>query len=182
MSDSDLIGGAREGDDQARDRLIGKQRSRLRRLADRMVGSNLARRCERSDIVQETMLQATRSFGGFRGSSGSFFFWLWGIMRNVVRGAARSDARHVVTTLLAEEPPANMPTASDQAGMDEETILLHRCLAKLYVDERQVIRLRIYDEKTFPEVAQELGLDSADAARMRYNRAVDKLKQLMICD
>lgn len=57
---------------------------------------------------------------------------------------------------------------------------VRRALARLEEPDREVLTLRQHEDLSFEAIAERLGLDSADAARMRHNRAVQKLARLLL--
>ena len=52
-------------------------------------------------------------------------------------------------------------------------------LTRLDAESRRLIQLRLWRDASWAEIAAECGLPSQDAARMRYNRALDRLRELM---
>lgn len=62
----------------------------LRALAEEMIYSDLKKKVDASDLVQQTMLQAIESQSQYRGNSdGAKAGWLKSILRNVVHGLMR---------------------------------------------------------------------------------------------
>lgn len=54
---------------------------------------------------------------------------------------------------------------------------IHIAMELLEPDDREVLRLRRFEELPFEEIAREMRLPSADAARMRFHRALPKLAE-----
>ncbi len=52
-------------------------------------------------------------------------------------------------------------------------------MVKLGSQERRLIPLRLWRDQPWETIAKNFDLASADAARMRYNRALDRLRELM---
>src|SRR4051812_44462992 len=84
-----LLESARNGDDDALQRLFVLYRTYLVTLARPQIHRRLQGKVDASDIAQETMLEAHRSFTDFRGTSTpEFAGWLRGILSHRL-------ARHV---------------------------------------------------------------------------------------
>src|SRR5437867_1737260 len=85
-----LIARARQGDAVALGQLLEAYRSYLAILARLQIGRRLQGKLDPADVVQETFLQAHRSFAQFQGTTeGEFMTWLRQILvtrlANVVR-------------------------------------------------------------------------------------------------
>lgn len=91
----------------------------------------------------------------------------------LVRGARRRQAREQEAFLMQTDTPAEAP-------LDWERIrpVLDEALAELDERDRQAILLRYLGGHDFAEVGARLAL-SANAARMRVDRAVGKLRELL---
>ena len=96
-----------------------------------------------------------------------------------------SDALHVTHTVLSldtggpsvrpSQIAAPVPTPSVAAVSAEQAQRLRAAIDRLPDDYRRVLALRYSDGLAFDEVGRRLGR-SADAARMLWARAVERLK------
>ena len=57
---------------------------------------------------------------------------------------------------------------------------MRTALDRLEPEERDLIRLRQSEGLAFEEIAARLAIASPDAARMRFNRAVKRLSELLL--
>lgn len=80
-------------------------------------------------------------------------------------------------SVLRLDPPAQSVTSPSQAAdRDDRRAWLRLALEMLDPVDREIVRLRDWEEKTFTEAGKLLGL-SEDGARKRYDRALPKLAQ-----
>jgi len=73
-----------------------------------------------------------------------------------------------------DRPHKSVTQPGSRAQENEHEMWVRLALEFLPAIDRQVILMRQWDERSFPEIAEELGV-SADSVRMRFNRAVSKL-------
>ena len=189
---ADLIARCRQGDDRARELLFERYRPYLHVLANAQLGRQLRAKTEASDLVQQTLLEAYRDFGRFRGSTeAEWLAWLRRILAhnaaNFVRqyrGTAKRQARREVTlgrpgdTDAGRGPvdaadPAETP--SQYLLRKERELQVADALAGLSPDHREVILLRNLQRLPFDEVARRMGR-SRPAVQMLWLRAVRKLQ------
>src|SRR5438093_1072961 len=85
-----LLKQARQGDREALGRLLEARRAALHRLAKRQLDGRIAVRVDASDIIQQTFLEAHRSFPQFAGRDPrELTAWLQIILDHKVAGAIR---------------------------------------------------------------------------------------------
>ena len=111
---------------------------------------------------------------GYRAERASFRTWLYRIAANKVIDARRK-ARPV--SLPIEE--MELPAAEDFAARVHDQALLEAIeayVSGLAPGEQAVFRLRIYGEKTFPEIAAALEEPEA-AVKSRYYRLMGRLRK-----
>jgi RNA polymerase sigma-70 factor (ECF subfamily) len=195
VSLADLLGRARAGDPEALGRLLASCRSYLVVLAQARLQGRLLAKADPSDLVQQTLLDAYRDFGGFRG--GGEAEWL-GWLRRILDRNAADLARHFATgkRRLGREvawlphpagassgadpvgPPAPVETPSACLLRRERELAVAEALLKLSDDHRRVVLLRNLERLPFDEVARRLGR-SRPAAQMLWLRAVERLRGLL---
>ncbi len=193
---SSLIARARSEGPASLGPLLEKYANYLRLLAITHIDAKLRARVSPSDIVQETNVDAHRSFAAFRGhSEGEFVAWLRTIL---VHNIARLVERHVLaekrdvrreislqrigrslersTIRLHQLLASREPSPSSQLLERERAVLLADHLAALPEHYRQVIVLRNLEGLPFATVARRMDR-SEGAVRMMWLRAVNALKE-----
>jgi RNA polymerase sigma-70 factor (ECF subfamily) len=184
------LAAARAGSREALGRLLSQYHRYLLQVARRQLARDLRAKGDASDLVQETFLQAQRFFDRFEGrSAADLRAWLRGVLvhqtakvgRRFHTTQKRRLAREVpldpANPRVAAEglPPAPVPSPSAHLLARERQEVLLRALGRLPEDYRRVMLLRYQQELTFEEVGREMGR-SADAARMLWARALERLK------
>src|SRR2546421_5666294 len=190
-----LLRQARRGDATTLGELLELYRRYLALLARVQIGQRLQGKVDASDVVQETFLEAHKSFGQFRGSSeAQFVRWLRQILaakladllrrylgtqgRDVRLEREIEDAFARSSVLLDRGLVAPQPSPSQQAARREQAVLLADALGQLPDDYREVIVLRHLEELKFPEVARRMGR-SLDSVEKLWMRALARLRQLL---
>src|SRR5262245_3028818 len=188
------LAAARAGSRECLGQTLDQCRDFLLEVARGALGSGLRAKGGASDLVQDTFLEAQRRFGQFDGESiGQLRAWLRSLL---LHKAAKLGRRYHCTQKrrwsrerpLAEDRPATVhpshvaapgPTPSVQVMFEEQQRRLLEAIDRLPDDYRKVMSLRYNEALAFEEIGRQLDR-SADAARMLWARAVDRLKQQMI--
>jgi RNA polymerase sigma-70 factor (ECF subfamily) len=194
---SELIRRCRNGETGAREQLFARYQHYLYVLAQAQLGRRLRTKCAPSDLVQQTLLEAHRDFGGFQGQhEGELLAWLRRILAhnlfNEARryGARQRDADREISLdqvqagvegsslMLQRCLAASGPSPSQIALEHESAVRLADALARLPEDYQTVLLLRVFEELPAEEVAQRMNR-SAGAVRMLQMRALTALRQEM---
>jgi RNA polymerase sigma-70 factor (ECF subfamily) len=190
---ADLIDRARGGDPRALSAVFEQCQGYVAVLARANLESWLKAKVDASDLVQQTMLEAYRAFGEFRGqTSGEWLAWLKTILRHNAAEYVRHY--HVVQKRKAGrevpighdserkdgvfEPFDPRGTPSAIAVEREEALRLADAIAVLPPDYQDVIMLRHGQRLPFDEVARRMSR-SRPAVQMLWLRAVRKLQESM---
>jgi RNA polymerase sigma-70 factor (ECF subfamily) len=193
-SPSELIQRCRAGDDLAREQLFRRYRDYLLVLARAQLGRHLRGKCDPSDLVQQTLLEAHRDFGEFQGChEGELLAWL----RRILAHNLYNEARH----FAAQQRDAAREVSLEQwrTGLEHSSAALGRCLAaeqsspsqiavereaavqladalsQLPEDYQTVLLLRVFEGLPAEEVAQRMNR-TAGAVRMLQMRALTALR------
>jgi RNA polymerase sigma-70 factor (ECF subfamily) len=185
------LAAARAGSREALGQVLSQYRYYLLQVARRQMSRDLQAKGDAADLVQDTFLEAQRFFDHFVGHSGDELrAWLRCVLvhqtarvgrrfrttqkRRLAR-EVRLDACHPLAAEDAALRAAAVSTPSAHLLARERQEVLLRALGRLPEDYRRVMLLRYQQELTFEEVGREMGR-SADAARMLWARALERLK------
>ena len=189
-----LLAQAREGDRDALGRLLEGQRAALHRQAKRQIAGRIAVRVDASDIIQQTFLEAHRSFPQFSGRDArELAAWLQTILDHKVAGAIRDhallqkrnvgrdqslDASHGGAGPLKQKLDAGLSSPSQKAIRAEDAQLLARALTILPDDQREAVRLRHLEGWALADIARHLGRTPAATAGL-IKRGMQALRRQM---
>jgi RNA polymerase sigma-70 factor (ECF subfamily) len=194
---SDLIRRCRTGEPSAHERLFDRYRPYLEVLAQAQLGRHLRAKCDPSDLVQQTLLEAHRDLAVFQGTSeAELLAWLRRILAHNLYNEARhfaarqrDTAREVSldqlqtgldqsSLALGQCLAAHDPSPSQAAQQRERAVRLAAALSRLPDDYRTVLLLRVFEELSAEEVAQRMDR-TAGAVRMLQMRALQALRDAM---
>ncbi|HKI36076.1 MAG TPA: sigma-70 family RNA polymerase sigma factor [Gemmataceae bacterium] len=194
---SELIRRCRAGEEPARAELFARYRQYLRVLADGQLGRHLRGKCDPSDLVQQTLLEAHRDFPTFQGQhEAELLAWLRRILAHNLFNEARRfatrgrDAAREVSLegfqarldhssqVLARCLADDGPTPSEAAVERETAVRLADTLARLPENYQRVLLLRLFEGLSAEEVAGRMNT-TAGAVRMLQMRALEALRELM---
>lgn len=188
----ELLGEARQGDEDAVDRLLDRHRNSLHRMVQCRLNPGVARRVDASDIVQDALLVASRRLAEYlREPRIPFHAWLRQLARDRLADAYRrelADKRDVAREQAASVGQSSLDPLA-QARDRELTpaaMLLRKEFAQRFQqavdqlddDAREIVLMRHAEQLTNSQAAEILGL-SEPAAGMRYLRALRQLKSLL---
>lgn len=152
MAAKQLLDAARDGDEAAWAEIFGE-------LAPAVLGYFRGSRApDPENVLGETFLQVARDIAGFEGDWDGFRGWVFTIAHHRLLDARRHAARHPADP-VAEPPdpgsdPAQDPSEAALARISADQV--HRVLARLSVDQRAVLLLRILGDLSINQVAEAL--------------------------
>ena len=126
------------------------------------------------DVLQNTLIKVYRNLPNFRYNS-KLFSWLYRIAVNESFNFLKKVSKHKnlemineeVISLLADDPYFNG---------DEIMIRLEKAIIKLPKRQQEIFRLKYFNELTFDELADILGV-STGSLKASYHLAVKKIKK-----
>jgi RNA polymerase sigma factor (sigma-70 family) len=157
------------------------------RVHDRL-GPLLRAKGETQDYVQDVVLDVLRSGPRFvTADQAQFRALLCRIVENVLadhwhglhaqrRDVSRERPLPSDSVLELDAPSAGTTRPAEAAARAEETEWIRLALELLPAADRQILWLREWSGRAFPDIARELGI-AEDAARMRFQRAVPRLAE-----
>src|SRR5262249_39370460 len=111
LTPNELLEQALQGDREALGRLLETQRAVLHRLAQRQLQGRIAVRVDASDVIQQTFLEAHRTFPQFAGEDArELIAWLECILDHKIAGAIRDH------TLLQKRAVGRERSLDDSQG------------------------------------------------------------------
>lgn len=172
---------AQRGDRQALESLLSEQESRIYRFGMKMCGHEQ----DAEDILQETMLAASRTIGNFQGNS-SISTWLYTIARSFCIKKRRqskfapSRLESLESASRETERIAHPGASPDDAVQSREIEhALETALAQLEPEHREVLLLRDMEGLKASEVAEVLEM-TVVAVKSRLHRARARLRDALI--
>jgi RNA polymerase sigma factor (sigma-70 family) len=138
------------------------------------------------DLVGETYARAWESRRRFRGAPDdpeALAAWTFGIARHVLADALRRgrSERAAMARLHVEPPqlaPDEIAQLEDLAELGSLRATLAVALEDLSPEQRDAVRLRVIEERGYPEIARRLGI-SEEAVRARVSRGLRTLALAM---
>lgn len=171
-SDEDLAARAREGDRLAASELARRHLPQLARLVRRYVKEGDA-----EDVAQRAMMRALEGLSTFRGES-AFRSWLHRIAVNTALNHVRDSPK-----VRAQRPIDEADLVTDTLGTArlvarEAKLRLLEALRDLPPKQRQSVELRLFEDRSFKEVAERLGT-SEDSAKANFHHGMRKLREVL---
>jgi RNA polymerase sigma-70 factor (ECF subfamily) len=177
---------ALQGDQQALGDLLDSFRGYVNVIARTLGSERLQGRVGSSDMIQDALTEAFRSFPSFRGTTvEELTAWLRQIalrtarrtLRDHVGAGKRALDREQAMAKLSGLLIASEPSPSGKAAEKEQSDRLGQALASLPEDMLEVVLGRHLDELAHAEIAQRMNRSEA-AVRVLYVRAVRRLREL----
>lgn len=172
LTDDELVSLYAEGNNEAFDTLLNKYQSRLFSYIYYVVRNEDVA----NDLFQETFLKAlVRIQKGQYRSNGKFNAWITRIAHNLIMDHFRSkEQENLVSNGEADYDIFNSTLLSEHTVEDQMLIAQSLTDAKnimscLPPSQSEVVRMRFYENMSFKEIADKLGLSINTAlGRMRY--------------
>jgi RNA polymerase sigma-70 factor (ECF subfamily) len=188
---------ARAGDRAACETLFARYQPYLLILARGQLGRHLRGKCDASDLVQQTLLEAFRDFTQFQGQrEAELLAWLRRMLAHNLYNEtrrfatqARAAEREISldqiragldqsSLMLAQQVPGAGPTPVQDAVRREQSVQVALALARLPEDYQNVLILRVFEDLSAEEVATRMNR-TAGAVRMLQMRALAALKEAL---
>jgi RNA polymerase sigma-70 factor, ECF subfamily len=127
------------------------------------------------DLTSDTFLKALRQLSSYHGGRGRFNSWLYSIARNTVIDYYRTKKEHesiddIFDLGHDERTPEQIDTLASLARIEEY-------LETLPARQREIITLRVWEGKSFAEIATILGGSEA-SMKMAFSRSIRELRRV----
>jgi RNA polymerase sigma-70 factor (ECF subfamily) len=193
---AELLRQARDGDEQAIQRLFAEHRTRLKQMIRLRLDTRVAARVDPSDVVQETLAEAARRLPKYLDMQPiPFYPWLrqiaWERLTKLherhVRAKRRSVGREERQAWglpdgsvleLAGRFVSSGTSPSGRLVRDELKRRVHAALAELSDMDRELLVLRYLEQLTPREARAVLGIGE-EAFAKRHLRAIQRLRRVL---
>lgn len=172
-------------------KLLEEHQPRLLAMLRRRIDPKLQRRLAAEDLMGTAFLTARRKWPDYQARRGTLspYAWLYRIALDTLIDSWREHNR------ACRSPEREMPwperssiqlgfglvnpgtSPSEAVARDDFCDRMRQALALLKEHDRQILWMRHYDQLSYKEAADVLGINES-AATLRYVRALKRLKQL----
>ena len=175
-----LIERAREGDQEALERLFARHLKPLQRWARGRLPKWARDLADTDDLVQDTLVQTFKRIEHFEPRHvGALQAYLRQAVLNRIRNELRRKGRQPHATDLDGVEVESVDSPLERAIGREVVERYEEALERLKPEEREAIIARVEMGYSFEELAETLGKPSPDAARKAAHRALVRLAEEM---
>ncbi|AIQ28273.1 MULTISPECIES: RNA polymerase sigma factor [Paenibacillus] len=129
---------------------------------------------EAEDAVQDVLIKAYQNIGQFRPQA-DFVSWLYKVAyHHCLNQLRRQKFQHQLRKLLRQEVTVTSAEQTLENRLFSEPV--SAALEQLNMEDRNLLILRIFEDKSFAEIGEILGVSTA-TVRKRYERTRGKLKK-----
>lgn len=172
---------------------LAEFRPQLLLLAGRIVSREMRSRIDPSDVVQETLLTASKSVPNCDLLKFPIFVWLCKLLRQRVIDAKRRHIRSGKRSVRQEQtfstaethqqvldclPAHYQPRPPSELSAQTRLQKLEDALQSLTPEAESLLRQRYFESLSLVEIAERTGI-SVSAAKMRHLRAVRELRKVL---
>jgi len=179
----ELVMRARSGDRSAVEALLQRALPGLKRWARGRLPAAARGSLDTGDLVQEAALHALGRLDTFEPRHvGAMQAYLRQSVINRIRDEVRRVVRHPAAIELSEDQPADSTSPLEVAIEAESYQRYREALSQLKSRDREMIVARVEAQWALPQIAQQFGMTTVDAARMAVMRALRRLRARMTLD
>ena len=132
------------------------------------------------DLVQDTFVLVWHKSHQFDPSRARVAAWLFTITRNlrVDRLRRAGESSTALDQSLLDEIPADSDAAVDVLSARQRALSVRRALSQLTTDQRQLLQMNFYEDKSHGDIAAQLALPLG-TVKTRLRRAASRLRELL---
>ena len=168
-SDEQLIRRALNGSKSAWAKLVRRYESAVFHYGLRVTGQ----RDDAMDLMQDVFVSVYRNLATYRGD-GKFKSWLFRIAHHrSIELFRKKRMLHDIDAVA--EPVSDEASPERMFALGQNQRQINEVMAKLPVDQREVVTLKFFQQFTFDEIADQTGV-SSNTVKSRFYSALDKLR------
>jgi RNA polymerase sigma-70 factor (ECF subfamily) len=179
VSIRDLTVQAAGGQPAAIDLLLRQIRPMVLRYCRARLGRISGQYQSADDVAQEVCIALVSALPRYRDIGRPFASFVYGIASHKVADAMRSAASLAIPTEDLPDEPDDRPGPEETAVAYLEAERVRGLLARLPIQQRQLLVLRVLAGLTAQETGNELGM-SAGAVRVAQHRALARLRTIVV--
>jgi len=155
------------------ERIVSHYETRLIGYVTRVTGSSDVAQ----DVVQDTFIRLFRHWKGDLAPSPLLSGWLYRVAHNCAVDSIRKYSRRAdVETRHAAEQPESVPP--EVAGEGAHALRAKAALLALSPRERQLVILKVYEEKSYKEISEITGLTSGNVGYILHHAMKKMAREL----
>lgn len=131
------------------------------------IARRVRNRQEAQDLTSHVFARALANIGKFEWQGKPFAAWLYRMASNAI-----ADHYHAKSRELQWQEPA---ITDDEIAIAEQRTMLSRCVDRLPAEQRRVVILRFFEERSIRDVAAQLGKSEGAIKQLQW-RALQKLR------
>ena len=173
-------------------KLLSFERKQLKNVVQRHLGADVSVRVDSSDVIQDVFLGASRMLDSYLVNPRlPPLLWLRGLAKRITKEKVRHhvhvakrtvesevrESRTVPGQMLVNELSTSMPTPGTQLAQVELQQRVSDIVASMKAQDRQILYLIHFEDNSLREASELLEI-TYEAAKKRYARAIDRLKQI----
>jgi len=171
MTDELIMEAVKDGNLQQATLLFERYNKRIYNFLARMTLD----RALAEDLTQNVFLRIIKYRSSYR-EGARFQSWIYQIARNVFSDHYQANKNKFSDFVDVEKIRDHMPDSDDSGLQDEKEILLHRSMARLTEDQREVLVLTRFQQLKYEEVAVLMDTTVANI-KVKVHRALIRLRE-----
>ena len=142
------------------------------------IARRVRERSAAEELTSHVFHQALANLGKFKWRGAPFAAWLFRIARNSIADRAQRLLRESGPESSVQSPGGSETRVDDDLEQAETVARVYQLVDQLPWDQRYVIRLRVAEEKSIREIAQQLSRSEGAIKQLQF-RALQNLRARM---